>query len=78
MKTSLELQYDGGVYFCDRIVWLAIPHALNSFEDFGISALIRGTKDLNSVCEGVMRPLNFCHVFEQELRDVVDDYEYCK
>ena len=42
MKTSLELQYDGGVYFCDRIVWLAIPHALNSFE--------------------------------QELREVVDDY----
>jgi hypothetical protein len=76
MKTTFEISVDDYVYSCDRNVWLAIPHALNSFEDFGISALIKGTKDLNSIHAGVMRPLNFCHVFEQELRDVVDDYEY--
>jgi hypothetical protein len=41
-----------------------------------LSMMIVNKDDLHAVRSGVMRPLDFCDVFEQKLREVVDYYGY--
>ena len=77
MKNTFEILVDDYVYSCDRNVWLALPRVLGIDEKMvSLSMMIVNKDDLHAVRSGVMRPLDFCDVFEQKLREVVDYYGY--
>lgn len=70
------LDRDGCLFFIDRGIWLDMPYVLYQHNSFHISSLVVDAHDLSIIRNGVMRPLSFCHIFEEILVSVVEDYEY--